>query len=85
MEIIEKNITKDFFLSFGNITMILKYIRTCSKSDVTNKMKNVINKLTELFNEFFPKMLEFAMFNKINSRYRRSNALIVLAGCLNLN
>ena len=36
--------------------------------------------LDELFNEFFPDLLEAAMFNKENSDFTRPNALIVLSG-----
>ena len=38
--------------------------------------------LDELFNEYFPDLLETAMFNKENSGYTRPNALIILSGLL---
>jgi len=149
-KIAKSYLTEDFFMTHGNIHLIIKFIRVCSKKDLAEKMQDIMNKLTqafndlsvavcfasalwqqgwkdeartvinflvekakkmkecsasngktayfaeikvdrlakalveykldELFNEFFPDLLEAAMFNKENSDFTRPNALITFAG-----
>ena len=150
VKIAKSHLTEDFFMTCGNISLILKFIRVCSKKDLAEKIQSIMDKLTcvlndlnvaicfasalwqqewkneartvvnllvektkkmkecsssegktvyvaelkvdrlaevlveyelhEMISEYFPDLLEAAMFNKENSSYTRPNALITFAG-----